>query len=141
MDGTPAFFRAACNTWACSSGTVVSLAPCTIRNGGASLVICVTGLASAASFFRSDGAPPSSRPTGPLALSLLFSILKKSDGPQKSQTACTLLENPSQPPLPSSSLRCPLVPSSATRCPPADEPQTPMRFGSRLYSLALARRK
>src|SRR5207247_6226108 len=113
--------------------------PCTIRNGGSSLVTCVTGEAAMASAFfssilppRRAAIPPCDPPERPLKK------LGKSLGPQKSATQATRLDWSGEPLFPSSSFTSLEVPSKLTRCPPAEPPQTPIRLGSRLYFVALA---
>src|SRR5262245_51577791 len=113
-----------------------------MRKGGASFVTWVTGEALFAVSSLSFGSPPSNLLIGPRAppgLGLILKKLTKSLGPQKSTTQRTRLDSPDEPLSPSNSFTPADVPSMATRWPPADEPQTPMRSGSRLYFFALAR--
>src|SRR6266516_3063320 len=89
---------------------------------------------------RSEIVPPKSCVTGEGA-SLIISppVLKKSYGAERVTTACTRLEYPDEPQLPSRLGRSAVTPSKAASCPPAESPQAPMRSGLIWYSFAWAR--
>src|SRR5262245_24487606 len=107
--------------------------------GGSLPLTYSVGLAARAFSGHVRREQPRRRDSGELVLSGAAVIASRSVGGEKATAACTALETPSVPTLPSSSGRSPVTAAIAAVQPPELPPMIPMWSASSLYCAACVR--